>query len=62
MYFRDIIGLTDIKKHLIDSVQKNYVPHARMFHGAEGVGKLPLALAYGRYLNCLNQGENDSSR
>ena len=60
MYFRDIIGLTDIKKHLIDSVQKNYVPHARMFHGAEGVGKLPLALSYARYLNCLNPSETDS--
>ncbi len=60
MYFRDIIGLTDIKKHLIDSVQKGYVPHARMFYGAEGIGKLPLAIAYARYLNCINQGENDS--
>ena len=60
MYFRDIIGLTDIKKHLIDSVQKGYVPHARMFYGAEGIGKLPLAIAYARYLNCISQGENDS--
>ena len=60
MYFRDIIGLTDIKNHLIDSVQKGYVPHARMFYGAEGIGKLPLAIAYARYLNCTNQGEKDS--
>ena len=60
MYFRDIIGLTDIKKHLIDSVQKGYVPHARMFYGAEGIGKLPLAIAYARYLNCINQGDYDS--
>ncbi len=60
MYFRDIIGLTDIKKHLIDSVQKGYVPHARIFYGAEGVGKLPLAIAYARYLNCIHPGESDS--
>lgn len=60
MYFRDIIGLIDIKQHLIDSVQKGYVPHARMFYGAEGVGKLPLAIAYARYLNCYNRGESDS--
>lgn len=60
MYFRDIIGLADIKRHLIDSVQKGYVPHARMFYGAEGIGKLPLAIAYARYLNCISQGENDS--
>ncbi len=60
MYFSDIIGLTDIKKHLIESVQKGYIPHARMIYGAEGVGKLPLAIAYARYLNCANPGETDS--
>lgn len=60
MYFSDIIGLTDIKKHLIESVQKGYVPHARMIYGAEGVGKLPLAIAYARYLNCAQPGETDS--
>ena len=60
MYFRDIIGLTEIKRHLIDSVHKGYVPHARMFYGAEGVGKLPLAIAYARYLNCADPGETDS--
>ena len=60
MYFRDIIGLTDIKKHLIESVQKGYVPHARMIYGAEGIGKLPLAIAYSRYLNCLNPHDTDS--
>ncbi|MGV8962586.1 MAG: ATP-binding protein [Candidatus Saccharimonadaceae bacterium] len=60
MYFRDIIGLNDIKKQLIDSVHKGFVPHARMFYGAEGVGKLPLAIAYARYLNCTNPGEIDS--
>ena len=60
MYFRDIIGLTDIKKHLIESVQKGYVPHARMLYGAEGIGKLPLAIAYARYLNCANPTESDA--
>ena len=60
MYFRDIIGQSDIKKHLIDSVHKGYVPHARMFYGAEGIGKLPLAIAYARYLNCTNQGKTDA--
>ena len=60
MYFKDIIGLNEIKGHLIESVQKGFVPHARMFYGAEGVGKLPLAIAYARYLNCLYPGEADS--
>ena len=60
MYFRNTIGLHDVKKHLIDSVQRGFVPHARMFHGPEGVGKLPLAIAYARYLNCENKGAEDS--
>lgn len=60
MYFRDIIGLNDIKKHLIESVQKGFVPHARLFYGQEGVGKLPLAIAYARYLNCSNRGNDDA--
>ncbi len=60
MYFRDIIGLHDVKKHLIESVQRGFIPHARLFHGPEGVGKLPLAIAYARYLNCEKRGEEDS--
>jgi DNA polymerase-3 subunit delta' len=60
MYFRDIIGLHDVKQHLIHSVQRGLIPHARMFYGMEGVGKLPLAIAYARYLNCENRGESDA--
>lgn len=60
MYFRDIIGQDQVKRHLIDSAQQGIVPHARVFHGPEGVGKLPLALAYARYLNCTQRGSNDA--
>ena len=60
MYFRDIIGLHDIKRHLIDTVEQGIVPHARIFHGPEGVGKLPLAIAYARYLNCARRGPDDA--
>lgn len=60
MYFSDVIGLHDVKKHLIHSVQQGLVPHARIFHGPEGVGKLPLAIAYARYLNCANRGAEDA--
>ena len=60
MYFRDVIGLNDVKQHLIDSVQSGFMPHARIFYGPEGVGKLPLAITYARYLNCSNRGANDA--
>ncbi len=60
MYFQDIIGLHDVKRHLTESVQKGFVPHARLFYGPEGVGKLPLAIAYARYLNCENRQAEES--
>src|SRR5690554_1064139 len=60
MYFRDIIGLHDVKRHLIESVQRGFIPHARIFYGPEGVGKLPLAIAYARYLNCSRRGADDA--
>ncbi len=60
MYFGDIVGLNNIKEHLIDSVQRGHVPHARIFQGASGVGKLPLAIAYARYLMCENREGDDS--
>jgi hypothetical protein len=60
MYFRNVIGLLDLKQHLIDSVQRGFIPHARIFYGPEGVGKLPLAIAYARYLNCSRRGAEDA--
>ncbi len=60
MKFADIIGQSAIKKRLIDSVLENRVPHAQMFIGPSGVGKLQLAVAYAQYLGCPNRTETDS--
>lgn len=60
MYFRDVIGHSDVKQYLTESVRRGTVPHATMLYGPEGVGKLPLAIAYARYLNCGNRQSNDS--
>lgn len=60
MYFRNVIGLNDVKQHLIDSVHRGFIPHARIFYGPEGVGKLPLAIAYARYLNCSSRLADDA--
>ena len=54
MFFRDIIGQEEIKQRLIQNVQENKIAHAQLFCGGEGVGKLPLAIAYARYISCLN--------
>lgn len=60
MFFKDIIGQHDIKKRLTASVNEGFVPHAQLFGGPEGVGKLPLALAYAQYLNCEDRQPDDS--
>ncbi len=60
MLFSEIIGQNEIKKRLIRSVTEQRIPHAQLFMGPEGVGKLGLALAYARYVACLNRSETDA--
>lgn len=60
MLFADIIGQKEVKQRLIHSVQEGFVPHAQLFCGPEGAGKLPLAIAYSRYLNCTNRSATDA--
>lgn len=60
MFFRDVYGHDELKQQLIDAVKSGRIPHAQLFCGPEGVGKLPLALAYAQYVSCENKGENDS--
>ena len=60
MQFKDIIGQQKIKNRLIKSVNNNKVSHAQLFFGAEGVGKLPIAIAYAQYINCTNKTDTDS--
>ena len=60
MQFRDIIGQDKVKRQLRLSVQEGRVPHAQLFTGPSGVGKLPLALAYAQYIACPHRTEEDS--
>ena len=50
MRFADVIGQEKVKRHLLRMVQSGQLPHALMFCGPQGVGKLPLALAFARSL------------
>lgn len=59
MFFKDIIGQEQVKELLLNSVKKGIVPHAQLFCGPSGVGKLSLAIAYAQYLNCLNPQDNE---
>ena len=60
MQFKSIIGQDEVKRKLIMSVQENRVPHAQLFLGPEGNGKLPLALAYAQYILCPHRTATDS--
>jgi DNA polymerase-3 subunit delta' len=60
MFFRDIVGQQAVKEHLIRMVKDGRVSHAQLFTGGEGVGTLPMAMAFAQYLNCLNPGEHDA--
>ena len=60
MQFKDVIGQEEVKRKLILSVQENRVPHAQLFLGPSGNGKMPLALAYAQYILCPHRTATDS--
>ena len=60
MLFRDIIGQEATKQQLRQAVREGRIPHAQLFAGISGIGKLQLALAYAQYLNCPHRSEMDS--
>ena len=60
MFFKDVIGQEEAKQRLIREAKEGKIAHARLFCGPEGIGKLPLAIAYARYLSCNNPGEKDA--
>jgi DNA polymerase III subunit delta' len=52
MLFKNVIGQTDVKLHLVNMVQQDRISHALLFLGKEGCGALPLAIAFAQYIVC----------
>lgn len=50
MNFDDVIGQKEAKDRLRQLVSENRVPHAMLFTGPRGAGKLALAIAFASYL------------
>ena len=48
MFFKDVIGQEEAKQRLIREAKEGKIAHVRLFCGPEGIGKLPLAIAYAR--------------
>ncbi|MBO4690898.1 MAG: DNA polymerase III subunit delta' [Paludibacteraceae bacterium] len=60
MLFSEIIGQEAVKQQLRQAAREGRIPHAQLFAGQGGVGKLRLALAYAQYLNCPHRTDDDS--
>lgn len=60
MKFEEVIGQQEAKERLVRMVAEDRVPHALLFHGPNGCGKLALALALASYLLCSNRHDGDS--
>lgn len=60
MKFSEIYGQEEIKSYLKSLVTKDKVPHALLFTGNRGNGKLALALALSSYIQCRDRSDGDS--
>ncbi len=61
MLFKDVIGHTAVKAHLLDLVHNNRLSHALLFLGKEGSGALPLAMAFAEYVTLYFSAQNTNS-
>ncbi len=60
MRFTNIIGQKDVKEHLLQMIRQDRIPHALMFCGPQGAGKLPLALAFAQLLLCREHASEEA--
>lgn len=60
MFFSEITGQGRLKRRLVQTIRENRVSHAWLFHGPEGAGALPLAVAFAGYILCTDRGEYDA--
>ncbi|HHS96139.1 MAG TPA: hypothetical protein ENJ45_06070, partial [Phaeodactylibacter sp.] len=60
MLFDQVIGHRTLKAQLCRMAQNAQIPHAQIFFGPEGCGKLALALAFAQYVLCKNKSEADA--
>ena len=59
MFFKDIIGQEEVKAQLRHQLESGRIPHAQLFAGPVGTGKLPMAVAFARYLVCQHSEGGD---
>ncbi len=57
-----IVGHSEIKEHIKSSIKNNRVNHAYIFDGPDGIGKMTLARAFAKTLNCEEGGTEACGR
>ncbi len=60
MQFKEVIGQEKVKARLRQMVADGRVPHALLFCGPYGCGKMATALAFASYLLCQTRSDEDS--
>lgn len=60
MDFKSLPGQETVKRILLKTVDRDFVPNSFLFYGPEGVGKWAAAIALTAYLNCRNRTGGDS--
>ena len=60
MKFRDITGHKEITESLRKLADSHKIPHALLFTGISGIGKLRTARALAQYIHCKNHHDGDS--
>ncbi len=61
MDFKDLIGQEEIKRHLLQTIENNRVPHAQLFLGKTGYGTLPAAINYAKLILCSSSKTDQTS-
>ena len=60
MRFKDIIGNKEIVESLKRIADSGKIPHAFLFSGISGIGKMSTARAFAQYIHCKNRKNGDS--
>jgi len=62
MNFNQIIGQEYLVNYLRRTIDNGKISHAQLFVGNEGVGTLPMAIAYASYIICKNHNDPEKCR
>lgn len=57
MDFENIIGNTEVKDYLLNSINQNNILHSYLFLGTEGIGKLAVAKVFSKKILCQEKSE-----